>query len=289
MRCKRNILVLSCLDFWRNKLCLKIFGIPAQVLSDFERSRVQKYLSSYGHWRPNLLVVDSFFGIDVVTSSWATIIFWIGSKTPMAMVPCWVFPCWLHYVGFRMVVLRDWDVFKMPGMACQHNRSWFEWWKVVPWQTKIHRFRSWNEHVMDFQCQRPWDGAHDPHDPDVSCGFNTSYMIPAAAAVGSAGPALCFVGRSVIDDEFAELCKSPSCTSSILFADGPCKLFDAQSVNYTCTFNATTCTEIHIEKVGSVQGRHPNLKMFVKAVKLCLFTLHMRGALRSIATKIIGS
>lgn len=112
MRCKRNILVLSCLDFWRNKLCLKIFGIPAQVLSDFERSRVQKYLSSYGHWRPNLLVVDSFFGIDVVTSSWATIIFWIGSKTPMAMVPCWVFPCWLHYVGFRMVVLRDWDVSK---------------------------------------------------------------------------------------------------------------------------------------------------------------------------------
>lgn len=70
---------------------------------------------------------------------------------------------WWFFNGLRR--------FKMPGMACQHNRSWFEWWKVVPWLTKIGRFRSWNEHFMEFQCQRPWDGARDPHDPDVSCGF----------------------------------------------------------------------------------------------------------------------
>ena len=116
-------------DFSRNKLYLKIFGI-AKVLSDFERSRVQKYLSSYGHWRPNLLV-NSFFGINAVTNSWATIVFWGGRHLwPWFIVGCFRF--WLHSspaiyrAGCFLGGFTGLRRFKMPGMACQLNRSWFE-------------------------------------------------------------------------------------------------------------------------------------------------------------------
>lgn len=124
MRCKRSILVLIFGGTNMNKLCLKIFGI-AQVLSDFERSRVQKYLSSYGHWRH-----------PAVTS-------------------CWVFPCWLHG-RLPWWLLTDWDVSRCQvwlvnttGAGSNDGKLYLGWQKSADLDLEMNI--SWNFSVKDLE------------------------------------------------------------------------------------------------------------------------------------------
>ena len=177
MRCKRNILVL----IFRGTNCIwKSLVSPrsSQTLNDRGCRNICLAMATGGPiclWIVSLgLMLWQILGLQLFSGEEDT--YW--HLWPWFIVGCFRFwlhssPCSIYRAVCFLGGFTGLRRFKMPGMACQLNRSWFEWWKAVPWLTlqKLTNFRSWNEHLIKFQCQTAWDGAHDPHDPDVSCDF----------------------------------------------------------------------------------------------------------------------